>query len=1537
MLPRLDITKALAGVVQVGDDPVFDVSYAFVLRNTSEVPAPNAQLVDDLATAFAPGRPAISVQSGPTLGGGDAALTLASGADAFNGTTRTAILTGTDTIAPGAERTIMLTVRLRFPSARDIPVGVDLTNTARVTTSVTPAGSTIAADDSTDATRSSAAPASGDVPEPTVLRFTPRPRLSIEKIAGALVAELGDSVQYTVRVRNLGGPTLPEVTVTDRLPIGFRYIPGSARLAGPGGSAAATPSADPAGGEGPVLTFVVPAQSSADSVTLIYRARVGPGALQGDGVNRAEASSGPVRSAEARARVTVHGGVFTTDACVIGRIFADTNDNRMQDEHELGVPGVRLVFEEGTTLLSDVEGKYSYCGLTPGTHVLKVDRTTLPSGAVLVPSGNRNAGDGDSLFVDLKFGELHRADFVEGSNDKTVHDAVTARRALGDRWAPVFEEQMRSSAIVRDWTAQHAAPIPSSPFEPATSGRGGRPEASGQPEIGATEAQTPPTRRFVEVAPRVPLDADNSNLPGAHRKALEPAPVGAIALTADREEAPADGHSVVRLAVRVTDASGQPVRGPVVATIESSEGRIQLPGAPSAEGGDGGDADRVTPGTQVLVENGEAVVHLLGPAVAQDVRVRAVAGQVAAEGTVSFVPDLRPMMAVGLLEGMVSLTNVDAAGRSPARAYEAFDRELRRFSRSFENGEGLYGGRGALFLKGRVKGHTLLTMAYDSDKDTRGVLFRDIQPEAFYPVYGDASIKSFDAQSSGRFYLRADRGRSYVLYGDLQTAAFGRDAQNLGTYSRSLTGLQHHFEHRDAVANVFASRDSLRQVIDEIGGRGVSGPYSVSNPNGVTGTEKVEIVTRDRNQPAVILSAVPLSRFTDYEFEPFGGRLLFKRPVPALDERLNPVSIRVTYEVEYGGEKAWVAGADGQVTVGRRLQLGGSWAEDTTDGAPFRLHSVNGTLAIGRFTSIVAEGARTTGTINTNGFNQTSWRNLATLSEEVEGTAARVELRHQSARLAARAFAGSSEPGFNNPSSTLTGGRTEAGGRATFALTHDVRVVGEGLRSEDRLTGGSREGGTIGIEGALSRALGFEMGVRRAKESGQTAQGTSAGVLPFGLSASPGGFGLRSTNHYIDPISGQPIVNPGFSPTLSAGAQPLGVGPLDVLTLRGQINGRLGKIVDLYGEAEQDVREADKRLAAIGGHVRISERNQLYARHEFVSSLSGPYALNVDQRTYGTVVGLSSSYMQNGDAFSEYRLGDAMSGREAHAAIGLRNLWPLAEGIRLSTGLERLQTFTRANQDQTATAASLGLEYTRSPKLKGTGRVEWRHDPSSDSWFSTVGLAHKVSRDWTVLGKNFTQFVSPRSTGAPNQVQDRLAVGAAFRDTRTNRLNLLSRYEFRFEDMLGSPTGLGTKRQVHVVSTHADLHPVRAWTVSGQHAAKWVDDRTDPVLSTFRAQLLSGRVGYDLTKRVDLGALASVMWSPHDGRRHALGGELGFLLRANLWLSLGYNATGFTDRDLVLSNYTTKGVFVRLRMKVDEDLFAREHAPRAAREPRRGR
>jgi hypothetical protein len=431
------------------------------------------------------------------------------------------------------------------------------------------------------------------------------------------------------------------------------------------------------------------------------------------------------------------------------------------------------------------------------------------------------------------------------------------------------------------------------------------------------------------------------------------------------------------------------------------------------------------------------------------------------------------------------------------------------------------------------------------------------------------------------------------------------------------------------------------------------------------------------------------------------------------------------------------------------------------------------------------------------------------------------------------------------------------------------------------------------------------------------------GILPFGASGTMGGFGFGPATGNVDPVTGRPVVNAAFGAELSGIGRSLETpSAVDVLSARLKATLSLGKAVGVYGEAEQDLRDDDKRLAAVGGHLRLTERTKAYLRHEFLSSLGSPYALSSRQRNYSTVFGLSSTYLKGADVFSEYRLRDAIAGREAQAAMGLRNLWSLRPGVDLSASVERLHSI--AGRDDEATAATMGLSHTASQRFKGSARVEWRRDASGDTWLSTLGLARKLSSDWTLLSKNYYQRTEPKR--GRGDVQNRFWFGGAYRDVESNRLNLLSRYEYRFEDMRGTPAlaipAVATKRDVHAVSTHADWHPSASWTLSGQHAAKLVSDRTEGSLSRYLANLVSGRLGYDLSRRVDVGVLGSASWSPNaGGRRYGLGGELGYLLHGNVWLSIGYNLIGFSDRDMAGSQETARGAFVRMRIKFDEGLF----------------
>lgn len=262
--------------------------------------------------------------------------------------------------------------------------------------------------------------------------------LSIVKTANKRDAELGDMVTYTLEISNISQAFVVRPNIVDRLPQGFRLIENTTRVRG-------ATLVETKGAPGPVITYSLDQIAPGAKVTITYRVRLGVGSMQGDGVNRASAEC-PLNpntkcSNEARWRVKVSGGVFTDDACIVGMVYVDCNGNQIKDKEELGIPGVRMYAENGLFLISDSEGKYSYCGFSPKTHVLKVDSTTLPRGSRLVVSSNRNVGDANSLFLDLKKGELQRADFIEGSCSNTVLEQVKARRTQGEVSAPHVEKK----------------------------------------------------------------------------------------------------------------------------------------------------------------------------------------------------------------------------------------------------------------------------------------------------------------------------------------------------------------------------------------------------------------------------------------------------------------------------------------------------------------------------------------------------------------------------------------------------------------------------------------------------------------------------------------------------------------------------------------------------------------------------------------------------------------------------------------------------------------------------------------------------------------------------------------------------------------------------------------------------------------------------------------------------------------------------------------------------------------------------------------
>jgi hypothetical protein len=395
---------------------------------------------------------------------------------------------------------------------------------------------------------------------------------------------------------------------------------------------------------------------------------------------------------------------------------------------------------------------------------------------------------------------------------------------------------------------------------------------------------------------------------------------------------------------------------------------------------------------------------------------------------------------------------------------------------------------------------------------------------------------------------------------------------------------------------------------------------------------------------------------------------------------------------------------------------------------------------------------------------------------------------------------------------------------------------------------------------------------------------------------------------------GTPTVSP--VPPVAGQPAPLPM-PDEVTTVRAKVQGQVPGMdnLSLYGEGEVDVHDADKKMLAAGVEYTLPNKGRLYARHEFISSITGPYGLNANEQQNTTAVGIDTEYMKDGRVFSEYRIRDAMSGGDTEAALGLRNLWTLTPGLRLGTTFERVQAIAGTDQNNNL-AATFALEYTGSDVWKGSTRLELRKATTQESLLYTVGLAARVSQSWTALARN--AYSLTRTEGAGDHVIERLQAGMAWRDTDTNKWNMLARVENRQERDESTP-GVDLKTSTQIVSIHGDYQPRRPFLVSARYAAKWSEDNSSGLSTRYRAQVVGARATYEIGSSWDVGVVTSVLFG--DGthsKQYGVGFEAGYRVAQNLWVSAGYNFFGYKDSDMQGADYTAKGPYVRLRYKFDE-------------------
>jgi large repetitive protein len=1416
------------------------------------------------------------------------------------------------------------------------------------------------------------APVSVDVP----LDSSNSGAFFIEKTASVSSVDVGDVVDYRIKISNLTGGLLGNVQVADQLPAGFAYQRASAGLGTLGQRQLrldGTALLEPDGGVGPALTFRIGSIEDQASVTLTYRVRVGVGALKGDGINSAQASSpGPVNTVSntARAKVLVTPGVFDGRGFVVGTVYADCVSDQpgspQPDAKRLGIAGVRLYLEDGTHVTTDANGRFSLYGLRATTHVLKLDETSLPNllegndGKVLMALlANRQGGDAASRFIDMKNGEMQRADFaVAGCRDAQRAEIGARAASFAAHGESSDADRLNTSQLTLDTrmsTLSDPKALPASGVvggQVASKAEANKTLADNAAAQAAAANLTPPvldTERLasfdnapafvfpatpqtlrsaqVSVVIKGPLDktialkvngdvvaesrigrrlkvaaqnlqvleyvgvnlrAGSSELTiegaseGTHAPSLllvAPGSVAKLRLTLPTTPVPADPKTPVRVLLEVLDARDVPVTSPTPITLSASLGRFTTT-----------DLDDKEPGVQIFVQGGQQWLDLQPAADAGTALLTASSGDIRSEATLTYVPALRPLIAVGVIDGVLSLRHLNPAALQVARQQDGFESELQALTHEKTNSNGVaLNGRTALYLKGTVSGDVLLTLAYDSDKSSQQRLFRDIQPGEHYPVYGDASVKGFDAQSTSRLYVRVDRGASFVLYGDFNTQAPAPAAaatpgvahssapqeRQLGSYKRSLNGAQAHGELAESgvTLDAFASRTRSRQVVDELASTGTSGPYFVTRLPWVENSERVELITRDRNQSSRILRTLALTRFVDYEIDTQSGRVLLTSPQPGFDATLNPNSLRITYETEGNASAQWVAGVVGRVVLNDVATVVANVVHDADPQKPQILASASVLARITPQSSAVLEVAGT----------------RTPLGTATQGKAARVELRHDGDVAQVQAQFTQASSGFDNGSAAVAAGQAEGSLRATVKLAEHTTLKAEALSSVNNATGASREGASVGVAHAISDSLRADVAVRYS-------HGDGSAVLPPSAAA-----GNAANDNSNAPQSGTSLLAKLSTPVPGVPR------------------------TTAFAEVEQDLGDSQRHAFSLGGDYRMASGGRVYARHELASTLGSRYELNPGLQRNATVLGINADVAQDTNLFSEYRLRDALDGQAAEAALGLRKQWRLGQGWAVNAGFERVHALRGAVTASENTALTGGVQYTGAPDWKAAARLEMRRSANSENLLTTTGAAWKLDREWTALAKALMSMA--KTQNAARRQERSWQAGLAYRQADSNRVNALMRVENRLEDNRDS-SGQAADSQRHVAlwSSHLNIEFRPGTVMSGRYAGKRVTDRVQLLSSHENAQLFGLRVTQDLGDKFDIG-LHTEAWlgGAHSrfrsSRQQGLGAELGYQLVQNLWLSAGLNVFGFNDQELTGQDHTARGFYVRLRFKFDEASF----------------
>lgn len=861
-------------------------------------------------------------------------------------------------------------------------------------------------------------------------------------------------------------------------------------------------------------------------------------------------------------------------------------------------------------------------------------------------------------------------------------------------------------------------------------------------------------------------------------------------------------------------------------------------------------------------------------------------------------------------------------------------------------------GRLAFYLKGKVKGEWLLTASADTreqplkrlfsnftEKDPR-YLLRSLDPDKYYPVYGDDSTAVDDAPTQGKFFVRLARGDSQLMWGSFKTSLTGTEFAN---YNRALYGARaklvsdsatKYGEKRGSL-EVFAADPGTLQSREEFRATGGS-LYYLQHLDITAGSERVWVEIRDKDT-GLVLKTQQLVAVQDYEVNALQGRIILREALASTagagtlvqsgDLSGHPVYLIATYEYAPGvtSVSSMVVGGRASAWVNDHLQVGTSGYRQ--DGPRQRLKGVDATLRYKPGTYVKVEGASSDGAgfgMQTSqdggfGFNSVISTGGKADAQRVEAGVDFAEVK-EGAKGRATFYWQDREAGFSGPGQISFGSEatTQLGASVLWQMSEATELLlksdekdatsqttratevnvnhllnpnwkaGVGLRVDDRNTRVANASPTLSQTGGRTDAvLRMDYTPDAEKRAGWSAYGYFQGTLEKS--------GTRRDNDRIG-LGGERRLNDRFK-------------------LGGEISDGDGG----FG-------------ARVSGDWQVDDRSSLYTNYTLTPDRSDD---GFRGRAGLLTAGGKTRYTDALSLYAEerYQHGEGPSGLIHAFGLDLSPNERWNTGLKLETG--KLSDPAAGDMDRQAVGFSLGY---RKDATRYAGALEYRHEKGSasgtrETWLMKNTLGYQVNPDWRFLGRlNFST-----STASGGAFQDgeylELVTGYAWRPVKNDRWNTLFKYTYLYNvpspgqvcntptacsaTTTANPTGmvLDFAQRSHVFAIDT-IYDIRPWVSLGGKLGVRHGELKDAKVAgnwyTSTAWLGILRADWHWVHEWDIITELRMLEVDAAGDSQA-GALIGVYkhLNKHFKLGAGYNFTDFSD-DLTDVSYRSHGWFINL-------------------------